>query len=119
MLGRKDMIKNDHRIILDTNLWISFLITKDYSRLDKLLISGSYKLIFSQELLEEFIEVANRPKLKKYFRNSDLAELIDRIEDFADFISVKTKVNICRDKKDNFLLSLAMESNAKYKALTE
>jgi uncharacterized protein len=59
------MANNDHRIILDTNLWISFLITKDYSLLDKLLISGSYKLIFSQELLEEFIEVANRPKLKK------------------------------------------------------
>jgi predicted nucleic acid-binding protein len=29
-----------HRIILDTNLWISFLITKDFSKLDELIFSN-------------------------------------------------------------------------------
>jgi predicted nucleic acid-binding protein len=27
------------RIVIDTNLWISFLITKDFDKLDKLLFS--------------------------------------------------------------------------------
>jgi uncharacterized protein len=50
------------RIIIDTNLWISFLITKNYSKLDSILFSGNSKLIFSEELLTEFIDVIKRPK---------------------------------------------------------
>jgi len=53
------------RIIVDTNLWISWLITKDYKKLDKVLFNKKSKIVFSQKLLEESIEVANRPKLKK------------------------------------------------------
>jgi len=53
------------RIILDTNLWISFLISSRYGQLDSLLIDGKCTLLFSQELLEEFVAVAKRPKLKK------------------------------------------------------
>ncbi len=60
------------RVIIDTNLWISFLLTKDFSRLDRLFSDGSILLLFSQELLDEFIEVAQRPKLKKYFSNEAL-----------------------------------------------
>jgi len=52
------------RIILDTNLWISFLITKDYSKLDGILFSGDCLLVFSQELIDEFISVANRPEFR-------------------------------------------------------
>jgi putative PIN family toxin of toxin-antitoxin system len=43
-----------HRIIIDTNLWISFLITKDYSKLDEVIFSKQGILVFSQELLDEF-----------------------------------------------------------------
>ncbi|MGQ7854549.1 putative toxin-antitoxin system toxin component, PIN family [Pedobacter sp. WC2501] len=51
------------RIILDTNLWISFLISKDFSRLDEIIFSKKSILIFSQELLEEFLEVVKRQSL--------------------------------------------------------
>ncbi len=55
------------RLILDTNLWISFLISSKYEKLDKLLIDQKCTLLFSKELLEEFIAVAQRPKLKRFF----------------------------------------------------
>jgi putative PIN family toxin of toxin-antitoxin system len=55
--------KEKHRIIIDTNLWISFLLTKDYSKIDGLLKNDLVVLLFSQNLIDEFIEVANRPKL--------------------------------------------------------
>lgn len=55
------------RIIIDTNLWISFLITKDYSKLDEILFGKKAILIFSQELLDEFLEVAKRPKFRRFF----------------------------------------------------
>lgn len=48
------MQKGVNRIILDTNLWISFLISKDFSKLDELLFTKSCTLVFSQELIDEF-----------------------------------------------------------------
>jgi uncharacterized protein len=64
------------RLILDTNLRISFLISSKYERLDKLLFSQECKLLFSQELLEEFVAVAKRPKLRKYISRDDLEDLL-------------------------------------------
>jgi len=101
-------------VILDTNLWISFLISKDFSFLDEYIESGKVKLIFSDELFTEFIKVAERPKLRKYFSKSDLEALIQIIDKFGTLIEVTSEINLCRDKKDNFLLNLAADSKADY-----
>jgi len=102
------------RIILDTNLWISFLITRDYTKLDELLFNRKSVLIFSSELLEEFIEVANRPKFRRFFSQEDIEELVGSIDEYADFVQVNTEITLCRDPKDNFLLSLSVDGNADY-----
>jgi uncharacterized protein len=103
-----------HRIVIDTNLWISFLLTKQFTFLDKLLDKKKVHLIFSDELLTEFLEVVERPKLKKYFAKKELELLLEVIEQFAEFITVTSKVLECRDEKDNFLLSLAKDSKAHF-----
>jgi len=36
------------KIIIDTNLWISFLITKNFSKLDQLLNNRKCVLLFSE-----------------------------------------------------------------------
>jgi putative PIN family toxin of toxin-antitoxin system len=99
---------------LDTNLWISFLITKDFSKLDELIFSRKSILIFSQELLDEFIEVAKRPKFRRWFSPADVEDLLETIDEYADFVTVKTETAICRDPKDNFLLSLSVDGNADF-----
>ncbi len=106
MPGRKD------RIIIDTNLWISFLLTKNFDRLDKIIKEKLPTLLFSQALLDEFIEVSRRPKFRKYFPLNDLELLLIHIESKAEFINVTSDINVCRDLKDNFLLSLAKDGNA-------
>ncbi len=103
-----------HKIIIDTNLWISFLLTKQFSFLDKLLAKKKVKLVFSEELLTEFIEVVKRPKLSKYFQHKDLEQLIEIIDQYAVFYSVNSTIEICRDEKDNFLLALAKASKANF-----
>src|SRR5947209_8086335 len=108
MANRKD------RIILDTNLWISFLLTKDFYRIDAILKSKQAVLLFSQELLEEFAEVIKRPKLKKYFSDSDVESLLTTIDEVAEFVIVQSVVSICRDPKDNFLLELAKDGEASH-----
>lgn len=106
------MQKKVSRIIIDTNLWVSFLITKDFTKLDEIIFSKQGILVFSQELLDEFIEVARRPKFRRFFSDSDIEEILETIEEYADFVKVQTPVNVCRDPKDNFLLSLAVDGNA-------
>lgn len=102
------------RIVLDTNLWISFLISSRYEKLDELLSNHECKLLFSQELLEEFIDVANRPKLRKYISRIELENILDTIDEVAEFIDVTSEISKCRDPKDNFLLSLAVDAKADY-----
>lgn len=104
-------LKKD-RVIIDTNLWISFLLTKDFARLDDIIASNRIVLLFSQELLDEFIEVAGRPKFKKYFSIADLRRLLTQINLHAVFVEVESNIEACRDKKDNFLLSLATDGKA-------
>ncbi len=107
------LVKKD-RVIIDTNLWISFLLTKEFSNLDSLFSPPIVTLIFSQELLEEFLEVASRPKFKKYFTLMDLEELLIQMQEHAEFVEVISQVELCRDQKDNFLLSLAKDGKADY-----
>ena len=102
------------KIVLDTNLWISFLISKDFSKLDEIIFSKKAVLIFSQELLDEFLEVVQRPKLRRYFLNEDLETLLETIDEYAEFVMVTSDVGACRDKKDNFLLSLCKDGRVDF-----
>ena len=102
------------KIILDTNLWISFLITNRFTEIDDLISEGKIRLIFSNELIEEFLFVAQRPKFKKYFTKDKIEDLLKLFDNYGKLIKVSTKVNECRDFKDNFLLNLAIDSKSDY-----
>ena len=106
------MAKKKDRVIIDTNLWISFLLTNNFSKLDEIFGNDLIILLFSETLLDEFIEVALRPKFKKYFTITDLEALLTRIKSEAEFIKVTSDITVCRDPKDNFLLSLAKDGKA-------
>ena len=108
------MRRKENKIIIDTNIWISYLISNKYKFLDTLLINKTYKLVFCEELLDEFIEVIQRPKFEKSFSKNDIENLLQLFNNLALFYKLKTSLTICRDKKDNFLLSLAVDSKSDY-----
>ncbi|MBX2899681.1 MAG: putative toxin-antitoxin system toxin component, PIN family [Cyclobacteriaceae bacterium] len=108
------MARKTDRIIIDTNLWISFLITKNFKALDIQIKTGKMKILFSLELMEEFLSVANRPKFKRYFTKDDIEQLIDLFDLFGETVQVRSKIKLCRDPKDDFLLALAIDSKADY-----
>ncbi len=108
------MKKNKIRIIIDTNLWISFLISKRLRKLDILFNNDKILFIFSEELIEEFLQVANRPKFKKYFKKEDIQKVIEIMDCCSEIVEVNTLVNLCRDPKDNFLLALAKDAKADF-----
>ena len=104
----------ERKIIIDTNLWISFLLSKKFDFIDKLLDNGSLELVFCDELLTEFIDAATRPKLQPFFTSDDWDLILEIIGQYAVYVSVKSSVTLCRDEKDNFLLSLAKDGKADY-----
>ena len=95
-----------NRIIVDTNLWISYLITKGFKRLDKLIYNDKARLIFSKELIDEFIEVSKRDKFKKHFSNNDVKRLLELFDAYGDIIKVISNISACRDIKDHYLFIL-------------
>ena len=108
------MAKKVDKIVIDTNLWISFLITKDFKKLGERIKQKKTRIVFSLDSIEEFLSVADRPKFKKYFSKADIEHLIDLFDVYGEIVEVKSKVDLCRDPKDNFLLSLSMDSRADY-----
>jgi putative PIN family toxin of toxin-antitoxin system len=102
------------RIILDTNILVSFLITKEYDKLDSKIFAGKILLLFSDKLIDEFISVVQRPKFKNLFSPDNIEVLVNFFLDNGLLIDVESHVDLCRDQKDNFLLNLAIDGKADY-----
>jgi uncharacterized protein len=102
------------KVIIDTNLWISFLIGKQLANLKSLLVEGAVQAVFSRQLLDEITIVTQRPKLQKYFPPEKVADLIAFLEFIGLLVEVKSSVSLCRDAKDDYLLALAKDSQADY-----
>lgn len=102
------------KLIVDTNLWVSFIISKKHNLLDGLLFDKKARLLFSAELITEIEETIKKPKLKKYFGANAMHEMLSAFEPFIDLIQVNSVIAVCRDPKDNFLLALAKDGKADY-----
>jgi len=102
------------KIIIDTNIWISFLLGKSLKGLQKHLDNESFKILTCQEQINELIDVINKPKIKKYLNIAQIEFFFDLFYDIAEIVTITEKVDLCRDKKDNYLLSLAVTTNADY-----
>jgi len=102
------------RVIIDTNLFISFLIGKQLKGLKELLIDFRVELIFAKQNIQELKIVTQRPKFKKYFNSDDLADLFDFIDSVGKIFIIDNVPDICRDPKDNYLLKLASKGNVDY-----
>lgn len=69
---------------------------------------------FLNELIEEFHAVISRPRLQKHFSSEEIHQLFTIIDKYAKIVVVKSDLRICRDVKDNFLLNLAVDSQADF-----
>lgn len=101
------------RVVVDTNLWISFLIGRRLATMLDLLEHPLIEVITTPLLVEEVSLVAHREKFRKYF---SVAEADELVRWFANTTSVQLEhiPARCRDPKDDYLLELAVEAKAIY-----
>jgi uncharacterized protein len=109
MNGRKSF-----KVIFDTNIWISFLIGKRLQFIKDLIGSQQLIIILSERLLLELKLVTQRPKLKKYFPEQKVEELIRFLLVIGQVHEPNVSNYLSRDPKDDFLLDLAEISKADY-----
>jgi len=102
-------------IIIDTNLWISFVIGKKLSVMRSLFTNPEIRIYVCRELLDEFADVSTRLKLRKYITNSDLQETYKLMDQYCYFVPIRKKaISSVRDQKDLYLLSLAESVSADF-----
>lgn len=102
------------KAVIDTNIWISFLIGKLLAGLDDYILDGLLEVVISDEQLEEIKTVLQRPKLRKHFSAADIAEFLSLLYKSALIVEVHHTIKDCRDEKDNFILETAIRGKADY-----
>ena len=102
------------KVIFDTNVWISFLIGKRLAFIKNYISSGQITIITTEQLLKEIKEVTSRERMKKYFPQESVNELLELLETIAEKVEIIPTHFINRDPKDNFLLDLIDFSKADY-----
>jgi putative PIN family toxin of toxin-antitoxin system len=104
------------KVIIDTNLWISFLLGHQTQIVRRMLTDLRFDVYVCDRLLDEIYDVARRDKIRKKISQSDVKDLLAIIRAFCQFVEVDTKANpsSIRDPKDLYLLSLAETIGADY-----
>ena len=103
------------KIIIDNNIWISFMIGKKLSMLKALFFRDDIDIYVCDELLREFCEVSKRSKIQKYISIQDIEDTLVLIEERCFFVEInKVADSAIRDAKDLYLLSLADTVSADY-----
>ena len=108
------MKNKEIKVIFDTNVWISFLIGRRLSIIKKYISDGNILIVTTEQLFTEIKMVTNREKLKKYFPEESVKELVELLETIALKVEIKPTHFINRDPKDNFLLDLIDYSKADF-----
>lgn len=102
------------RIVIDTNIWISFLIGKHLAGLHYHINSGHIKIVTCEMQLRELVDVLNRPRIRKYISEAQAEEFLDLLYEVALMVEPEQGAAICRDSKDDYLLYTAIAAKAKY-----
>ena len=102
------------RIVVDTNWWISLLINRYDSQLTSILLRTDVVICASDELVDEIFATLRYPKLEKYLKPQIVKEFMAFFPQAVELTKVNSKINVCRDAKDNFLLSLSKDANADF-----
>lgn len=106
------MKKGKIKLIIDTNLWVSYAFKGQTSPLSIVLDDEDVDILGSEELLAELRDVLDRPRIKEKINFNSSQTFLELIELSIEIIQVVSEVNACRDPKDNFLLALSKDGKA-------
>jgi putative PIN family toxin of toxin-antitoxin system len=109
------------RILLDANLFISFLLRpradSASSRVVRAGLKGEYRLLLPQQLLDEFVTRAgHKPYLAARIQPEHILSLVETLKTVSHSIPQITQPipALTRDPKDDYLIAYALVGGAEY-----
>ena len=102
------------RVVLDTNILIGALITRDTppDRLYRAWLHGEFELLTSKAQLAEIADVVARPRLQRFIDADESAAIIANIGARALVLEAPPSVDLSPDPGDNPILAAAIAGEA-------
>lgn len=102
------------KVIIDTNILISAAISgrKPEEVINFIIASSDYEWIVSPSILDEYVQVLNRPNLK--LNSQQKQRWLDLIDRVTILVNVEQKVDFDRDPKDAKLIECAIAADADF-----
>jgi putative PIN family toxin of toxin-antitoxin system len=104
------------RAVVDTNILVRAVIrpTGTVGPVLLRLRQGDYTLLYAQSLLEELIDVLNRPRIRDKYRltDQDIQTVVSLILLRGEAVVPQERITACRDSKDNKFLDVAVAGKA-------
>ena len=95
-------------VILDTNIWISFLFGKQLQSVASVFDNADIKVYVSPEQVTEIQSVLSRPKIREHISHESIEAMWElmrtRCYPIEDYPAVESTI---RDVKDAYLLAMA------------
>ena len=104
------------RVVVDTSILVRALIMP-HGSVGPLLLhlrQGDYTLLYAQSLLEELVDVLNRPRIRHKYQLSDedIEAVVGLILLRGEPVVPKERITACRDPKDDKFLEVAVAGKA-------
>lgn len=106
-----------HKIVLDTNVIVSALISDGYPSIiiDEIVFAQKVEVCISDSVFQEYITVLSRDKFLKYIEFRTNADIVlSTLEQIAIKYKPDIVINEIKDKSDNKFLELAVFANADF-----
>jgi len=104
------------KVVLDANVLISALIKHGKSREFLLkIVEKNIKLVLSKGILEEFLEVTETSKVRKYVNEDEVIAFLKILGTIATTIKVRSVFKVVKeDQDDDIVLRTAHDGKAEY-----
>ena len=100
-----------NRYVLDTNIWISAIISNSLEELELFIKNKNLKIYICPEMILEFEDVLKRAKFKKYLKES-VSHYISEIQKISTLKASETKYNEAPDVDDNYLYDICIDTKS-------
>lgn len=103
------------RYVFDTNVIISSVLFETSNPSKAFLYALHHgEVLLSLEVLEELNDVFGRKKFDRFVTSEERDEFLETFIERAILVEIVEKVRVCRDPKDDKILDLAINGQAKY-----
>jgi len=104
------------RAVVDTNILVRAVIqpTGSVGPVLLRLRQGEYTLLYAWSLLEELVDVLNRPRIRDKYRltGQDIQTVVSLILLRGEAVTPTERITACRDPKDDKFLEVAVAGEA-------